>query len=276
MLESLGVTRFFNDMESLYKVSLLLITMSFILFFFQNLILAKFLQSTTKIPYILDNSIYKKLSIGYKNLPLQKNFLFLYPLSLAMYLLLYIICKNNGSYYFMEFHIDNYYLVYNNSTVWPELTIDTYNSFFLFTTILVGIWANLFSTWYMNREVFESRFFLLLNGFMFSMILLLMSSNFVTLLFFWEMIGFTSFFLINFYSAKGSTFKSAKKAFIYNQVSDINITLGIFLYHKAFSTFRFPNQNVLDSLNPELDIIHTDLMLYFFFIAASIKSVQIF
>lgn len=78
------------------------------------------------------------------------------------------------------------------------LLIDNNSGRFLTVTILIGCAVNIFIPHYMRGEVGIKRFSNLLNAFLFSMVLLLCANNYITLLLFWELIGFFSYFLINF------------------------------------------------------------------------------
>ncbi len=58
------------------------------------------------------------------------------------------------------------------------------------------------------------------------------------LLFSWEMLGQTSFFLIGFFKIKISAFKSAIKAFFYNRISDLLLLLAFIVHIKCTNNFN--------------------------------------
>ena len=83
------------------------------------------------------------------------------------------------------------------------------------------------------------RFFAYLNLFMFSMLLLVLASNFLLVFVAWELVGLSSYLLIGFWYRKRSAALAAKKAFIVNRVGDVGFALGImaiFVSTRARST----------------------------------------
>lgn len=63
---------------------------------------------------------------------------------------------------------------------------------------VIGLATNFYVLNYMKYEAHEDIFALLINWFMFSMLLLVLGNNLFTLFLGWESIGLSSFFLINF------------------------------------------------------------------------------
>ncbi len=79
------------------------------------------------------------------------------------------------------------------------------------------------------------RFFSYLPLFVFSMIMLVMADNFLTLFVFWEGVGLCSYLLIGYYYKRRSAGNAAKKAFIVNRIGDLGFGLGMML---IFTTLR--------------------------------------
>jgi NADH-quinone oxidoreductase subunit L len=79
----------------------------------------------------------------------------------------------------------------------------------------------------MHGEEGYSRFFAYISGFTFSMLCLVMSSNFLMLFFGWEGVGLFSYLLIGFYFKRDSANEASLRAFIVNRVSDLGFLLGI-------------------------------------------------
>jgi NADH:ubiquinone oxidoreductase subunit 5 (subunit L)/multisubunit Na+/H+ antiporter MnhA subunit len=79
-----------------------------------------------------------------------------------------------------------------------ELIIDVISFSFMFLTTTIAIFVNIFTFSYFRYEPNVERLLLLLNAFVLSMLFLVISGNLVLLFFGWEMIGLTSFLLINF------------------------------------------------------------------------------
>lgn len=76
--------------------------------------------------------------------------------------------------------------------------IDTVSFSFMFLTISIALFVYVYTFAYFRYEPLVERFLLFLNSFIISMIFLVTSSNFIMLFLGWELIGLTSFFLINF------------------------------------------------------------------------------
>src|SRR5664279_663816 len=79
----------------------------------------------------------------------------------------------------------------------------------------------------MNHDGGYWRFFAYLNLFMFSMLLLVLSDNFLLVFAGWELVGLSSYLLIGFWYRKRSAALASKKAFIVNRVGDVGFILGI-------------------------------------------------
>ncbi len=102
----------------------------------------------------------------------------------------------------------------------------------------VGFLIHVYSVGYMT-EVGEDhlvhyekdyrRFFAYLNLFVFAMLVLVSSDNFVWLLVGWGNVGLASFLLIGFYKNKPSAVAAARKAFVMNSIGDVGLLLGIFV-----------------------------------------------
>jgi len=71
------------------------------------------------------------------------------------------------------------------------------------------------------------RFFAYISLFTFSMLMLVMSNNFVQLFFGWEAVGLVSYLLIGFWSSRESAVYANLKAFLVNRVGDFGFLLGI-------------------------------------------------
>ena len=71
------------------------------------------------------------------------------------------------------------------------------------------------------------RFFSYISLFTFSMLMLVMSNNFVQLFFGWEAVGLVSYLLIGFWSSRPTAVYANLKAFLVNRVGDFGFLLGI-------------------------------------------------
>ncbi|MDP6900458.1 MAG: proton-conducting transporter membrane subunit, partial [Acidimicrobiales bacterium] len=84
----------------------------------------------------------------------------------------------------------------------------------------VGALIHLYSIGYMHGDPKYSKFFLYLNLFLFSMLMLVFGNNLVVTFLGWEGVGACSYFLISFWHQKESAATAGKKAFVTNRVGD--------------------------------------------------------
>ena len=99
----------------------------------------------------------------------------------------------------------------------------------LFVVGVVGFLIHVFSLGYMHGDNARARFFGGLSIFMFSMLGIVLADNLFMLFIFWELVGFSSWLLINHYHEKQSAADASKKAFIVNRVGDFGFLLGILM-----------------------------------------------
>jgi NADH-quinone oxidoreductase subunit L len=103
---------------------------------------------------------------------------------------------------------------------------------------VVGLCVHVFSLGYMAHDDGKGRFFGGLSIFMFSMIGIVLADNLFMMFIFWELVGFSSYFLINHYRDKLSAAAASKKAFIVNRVGDVGFILGIVFCYWANGTVQ--------------------------------------
>ncbi|MGN6379087.1 MAG: NADH-quinone oxidoreductase subunit L [Gaiellales bacterium] len=103
----------------------------------------------------------------------------------------------------------------------------------------VGALIILYSIGYMHGDEKERRFFVYLDLFLFSMLLLVMASNFVLLLAGWGLVGLSSYLLIGFWHERPEPVAAAKKAFVMNAVGDVGIAIAIFFMVRDLGTTDF-------------------------------------
>ncbi len=142
---------------------------------------------------------------------------------------------------FFIFNITNEFRWEFNSNIWNSLEIslnlkcDILSYFFVLLVSIIGFGTNLYILNYFKYEANEDIFTILINWFMFSMIILVLADNLFTLFLGWESIGLSSFFLINFWSTRRGTVKSSFKAFFFNKVSDLFLFVSLVLINISFS-----------------------------------------
>ena len=93
----------------------------------------------------------------------------------------------------------------------------------------VSMLIHLYSIGYMKKDRDFSKFFIYLNLFVFSMLVLVLSSNLLVTFVGWEGVGVCSYFLVAYWFQRESAASAGKKAFIYNRVGDVGFLLAIFL-----------------------------------------------
>jgi NADH-quinone oxidoreductase subunit L len=115
----------------------------------------------------------------------------------------------------------------------------------------VGFLIHLYSAGYMSHEDGYWRFFAYLNLFMFFMLVLVLSSNFLLLFVGWEGVGLASYLLIGFYFRKDSAANAGKKAFIVNRIGDFGFLLAMFLLIAHFGSLSFADVFATITAHPE-------------------------
>ncbi|KMQ80886.1 NADH-ubiquinone oxidoreductase chain L [Candidatus Burkholderia pumila] len=106
--------------------------------------------------------------------------------------------------------------------------VDTLTAMMMVIITFVSLMVHIYTIGYMaDEEVGYERFFSYISLFTFSMLMLVMSSNFLQLFFGWEAVGLVSYLLIGFYFTRESAIYANMKAFIVNRVGDFGFLLGI-------------------------------------------------
>ncbi len=93
----------------------------------------------------------------------------------------------------------------------------------------VGSLIHIYSIGYMKHDEGFGKFFAFLNLFLFSMLLLVMGSNYPMMFIGWEGVGLCSFLLIGFWNKNHNYNLAARKAFVMNRIGDLGFLLGIFM-----------------------------------------------
>lgn len=149
------------------------------------------------------------------------------------------------------------------------------------TLIITGIGSliHLFSMGYMSHDEGYHKFFTYLNLFIFSMLLLVLGSNYFVLFFGWEGVGICSYLLIGFHyndAEKGlANSLAARKAFIMNRIGDAGLLFALFMMLNKFHTLEFVEIGKMISASPELYTGIAGCITLCLFLAATGKSAQI-
>ncbi|MCS6823471.1 MAG: NADH-quinone oxidoreductase subunit L [Cytophagaceae bacterium] len=139
----------------------------------------------------------------------------------------------------------------------------------------VGFLIHVYSAGYMHEDSGFVRYFAFLNLFVFSMLLLVMGSNYVVMFAGWEGVGLCSYLLIGFWFKKDAYNDAAQKAFVMNRIGDLGFLLGMILIFTTFGSLDyddvFKNATSVLTENSGVAIAITLLL----FIGATGKSAQI-
>jgi NADH-quinone oxidoreductase subunit L len=117
--------------------------------------------------------------------------------------------------------------------------LDPLSSVMILVVTGIGFLIHVYSAGYMWEEDGFYRFFAYLNLFMFSMLTLVLGSNYVMMFIGWEGVGLCSYLLIGYYFHKKSAGDAAKKAFVVNRVGDWGLATGILLIFVTFGSMDF-------------------------------------
>ncbi len=137
-----------------------------------------------------------------------------------------------------------------NGTVYTWLTsgdyrfevgflIDTLTTTMMLVVTFVSLMVHIYTIGYMQEDPGYNRFFSYISLFTFSMLMLVMSNNFMQLFFGWEAVGLVSYLLIGFWYTRPTAIFANMKAFLVNRVGDFGFILGIGLVLAHFGTLDY-------------------------------------
>lgn len=131
--------------------------------------------------------------------------------------------------------------------------------------------VHVYSIGYMAHDKGFNRFFSYLSAFVFSMMVLVMSDNFLGLFIGWEGVGLCSWLLIGFWYHKESATWAANEAFIMNRIADLAMLIGIFMMYWNLGSLQY---DVVFASVGNLPISIITWIGIFLFIGAMGKSAQ--
>jgi NADH-quinone oxidoreductase subunit L len=105
--------------------------------------------------------------------------------------------------------------------------IDSLTATMMLVVTFVSLMVHIYTIGYMAEDPGYQRFFSYISLFTFSMLMLVMSNNFVQLFFGWEAVGLVSYLLIGFWYTRPTAIYANLKAFLVNRVGDFGFLLGI-------------------------------------------------
>ncbi len=105
--------------------------------------------------------------------------------------------------------------------------IDSLSAMMMAVVTFVSLMVHIYTIGYMHDDPGYKRFFSYISLFTFSMLMLVMSNNFMQLFFGWEAVGLVSYLLIGFWYKRPTAIFANLKAFLVNRVGDFGFLLGI-------------------------------------------------
>jgi NADH-quinone oxidoreductase subunit L len=161
--------------------------------------------------------------------------------------------------------------------------VDKLTAMMMVVVTFVSLLVHIYTIGYMHEDAGYQRFFSYISLFTFSMLMLVMSNNFMQLFFGWEAVGLVSYLLIGFWYKRPTAIFANLKAFLVNRVGDFGFLLGIaavlyFLGTLDYAT-AFGSANSLVGRTLQItSTVHWDaatVICVFLFIGAMGKSAQV-
>jgi len=157
-----------------------------------------------------------------------------------------IVCTVGAGFVFNDVLNGNVY----NGTVYTWLSsgntnfeigflIDRLSATMMVVVSFVSLMVHVYTIGYMADDPGYQRFFSYISLFTFSMLMLVMSNNFLQLFFGWEAVGLVSYLLIGFWYTRPTAIYANLKAFLVNRVGDFGFLLGIALVLMYFGTLDY-------------------------------------
>ena len=119
------------------------------------------------------------------------------------------------------------WLTVNGNTYSVGFQIDALSALMMTVVTSVSLMVHIYTIGYMQEDPGYQRFFSYISLFTFSMLMLVMSNNFIQLFFGWEAVGLVSYLLIGFWFKRPTAIFANLKAFLINRVGDFGFLLGI-------------------------------------------------
>ncbi|CAA6801277.1 MAG: NADH-ubiquinone oxidoreductase chain L (EC [uncultured Campylobacterales bacterium] len=179
--------------------------------------------------------------------------------------LLFVFYENSFSYSLFDWlNVGNFKLSFG-------VLIDPISLVMINTVTLVALIVHVYSIFYMDEDKSINRYFSYLGLFVFAMMILVMSDNFLGLFFGWEGVGLCSWLLIGFWFENNDNTKAANEAFIINRIADLGMLMGLFYIY--WNTGSLQYSEVFAQI-PNLSNTTITLIAMFLFIGAMGKSAQ--
>ncbi len=161
--------------------------------------------------------------------------------------------------------------------------VDNLTAIMMVVVTFVSWMVHIYTIGYMSEDDGYQRFFSYISLFTFSMLMLVMSNNFIQLFFGWEAVGLVSYLLIGFWYHKPTAIFANLKAFLVNRVGDFGFLLGIAGILMVFNSLDyqtvFTNKELVRNLSftllPGVEWSAITVLCVLLFIGAMGKSAQV-
>jgi NADH-quinone oxidoreductase subunit L len=153
---------------------------------------------------------------------------------LAWYLFIFELRPMDGGARYLHSHL---WTMFSVGSLQADLAfaLDPLSMVMVLIILTIGTGIHVYATGYMAEDPKYWKFFLYLNYFVFSMLLLVMGDNFLLMFFGWEGVGVASYLLIGFWWEDVEKAKAAMKAFVVNRFGDFGFVIGLFILFWALS-----------------------------------------
>ncbi len=131
------------------------------------------------------------------------------------------------------------WLMTGNTRFEVGFLIDQLTATMMLVVTFVSLMVHIYTIGYMADDPGYQRFFSYISLFTFSMLMLVMSNNFLQLFFGWEAVGLVSYLLIGFWYTRPTAIYANLKAFLVNRIGDFGFLLGIGLVLTYFGTLDY-------------------------------------
>lgn len=149
------------------------------------------------------------------------------------------------------------WLVMGDTSLEIGFLIDQLSATMMVIVSLVSLMVHIYTIGYMHGDPGYQRFFSYISLFTFSMMMLVMSNNFLQLFFGWEAVGLVSYLLIGFWYTRPTAIYANLKAFLVNRVGDFGFLLGIALVLMYFGSLDYATvfENAPDMAKETIELI---------------------
>jgi NADH-quinone oxidoreductase subunit L len=131
------------------------------------------------------------------------------------------------------------WMVLNKLVMEVGFLVDGLTAMMMCVVTFVSLMVHIYTIGYMEEDPGYQRFFSYISLFTFSMLMLVMSNNFLQLFFGWEAVGLVSYLLIGFWFKRPTAIFANMKAFLVNRVGDFGFILGIGLIAAFAGTLNY-------------------------------------